>query len=305
MRLLILSSCLLLALATAGCSRSPDGGAKGDAVAAEEPLESGPFKVLVYSRTTGFRHNSIEVGVATLQSLGEANGFTVDATEDPTAFSAENLAQYRVIVFLNTTLTVLDTEAQRQALTGFVAAGGGYVGIHSAADTEHDWPWYGELVGAQFRSHPVQQPGSFTVEAADHPSVAHLPNPWNIVDEFYSFKRNPRGQVRVLLSVDEGSYLQNPNTSCLPDSPTFPEGYNGAMGDHPMSWCHDKLGGRAWYTALGHEIYLYQLPAFQDHIKNGILSAAKRVAADCSVSDPAPAVPADPALYSCPEALVP
>lgn len=283
---------LLSALCLAACA--DDGAVPAPAA------EGGSFKVLVYSRTAGFRHASIEPGIAAIRELGAANGFTVDATEDPAAFTPQNLAQYDVLLWLNTTLTVLDTDAQRAALVDYMSAGGGYVGVHSAADTEHDWPYYGSLVGAQFRSHPVQQVGDLAVEAADHPSVAHLPNPWTILDEFYSFKWNPRGQVRVLLSIDEGSYLQNPNTSCLPDSPTFPQGYNGAMGDHPMSWCHDRLGGRAWYTALGHEIYLYQEPDFRAHLLNGILTAARRVPADCSIEAPAPVVPADPALYACP-----
>jgi len=279
MRLIFPLLCALLpGLLLSGCDRGsglPDPG-------------SGPFKVLVYSRTAGFRHTSIEPGIAALGEIGSANGFAVDATEDPSVFTAANLRQYAVVLFLNTTLTVLDTEAQRQALQGFMAAGGGYVGIHSAADTEHDWPWYGSLVGAYFKSHPVQQVGRFRIEAADHPSVAHLANPYTIFDEFYSFKTNPRGTVRVLMNIDEASYQQNPNTSCLPESPTFPNGVSGVMGDHPMSWCHDRMGGRAWYTALGHEAGLYQLPDFRQHLLQGILTAARRVPADCTPREAAP-----------------
>lgn len=282
---------MLLALLLSACTDSPDPAAGAG---------SGPFNVLVYSRTAGFRHASIEPGIAALGEIGAANGFTVDATEDPTVFTANNLARYQVVLFLNTTLTVLDTEAQRQALQGFMAKGGGYVGIHSAADTEHEWPWYGSLVGAYFKSHPVQQLGRFTIEAANHPSVAHLANPYTIFDEFYSFKTNPRGSVRVLMSVDESSYLQNPNTSCLPDSPTFPNGVSGVMGDHPMSWCHDRMGGRAWYTALGHEIALYQLPDFREHVLQGILTAARRVPADCTPREPAPPAMPVEAPQMCP-----
>lgn len=261
-------------------------------------------RVLLFTRAETFRHTSIDDAVAALDRLGSQNGFTIEHTENPAAFTDRSLRRYDVVMFVLTTGDVLDA-AHERALERYMRRGGGYVGVHSAADTEHDWPWYGELVGAQFRSHPAQQLGTFTVEAPDHPSVAHLPNPWTILDEFYSFERNPRGQVRVLLSIDEASYLPNPNTSCLPNSPTFPDGYDGRMGDHPMSWCHDNLGGRAWYTALGHEIYLYQQAAFREHILNGILSAARRVAASCAVEDPAPAVPADPALYACPETLLP
>ncbi len=277
---------LLLVFVLASCGGSGQG---VPSALPNPPLETGPFKALLFSRTAGFRHNSIEVGTAALKDIGNANGFTVDSTEDPTAFSAANLAQYRVVIWLNTTLTVLDTPAQRQALQDFLARGGGYVGIHSAADTEHDWPWYGSLVGAYFKSHPPQQVGRFRIEAADHPSVAHLANPYTIFDEFYSFQTNPRGTVRVLMNIDETSYAPNPNTSCLPDSPTFPNGLSGVMGDHPMSWCHDRMGGRAWYTALGHEAALYQLPDFRTHVLQGILTAARRVAADCTPREPAPA----------------
>jgi hypothetical protein len=254
----------------------------------------------VFSRTVGFRHASIPVGIQAIQSLGTGNNFSVDASEDPTVFTPANLAQYRVIVFLNTTLNVLDTDAQQAALEGFMRAGGGYVGVHSAADTEHDWPYYGELVGAYFRSHPVQQPGMIRLEAADHPSTAHFAPTTSLFDEFYSFKSNPRGKVRVLLNIDETSYQQNPNTSCLPDSPTFPNGYNGRMGDHPMSWCHRSKGGVAWYTALGHEPVLYQQPEFREHLLGGILTAAGRIAADCTPREAQAPNQPDPDLRMCP-----
>ena len=292
--ILFLTAFLAACGSSAGVAQPPAGNAGG--------VETGPFRALVYSRTAGFRHASIEAGIQAIQSLGAANDFSVDASEDPAVFTPENLAQYRVVIFLNTTLNVLDTDAQQQALQNFITSGGGYVGVHSAADTEHDWPWYGELVGAYFRSHPVQQIAQFRVEAADHPSVSPLPNPWTVFDEFYSFRSNPRGQVRVLLNIDESGYSPNPNTSCLPDSATFPNGYDGVMGDHPMSWCHDNLGGRAWYTALGHEVAMYQLPEYSTHLLNGILTAAKRLAADCTPREAA--APSQPPqdLRMCPVA---
>lgn len=270
----VLAGVLSVGLLT-GCSDSSDPAAPGS-----NNVVDGPFSVLVYSRTAGFRHTSIEVGTLAIMELGNENDFFVDATEDPTAFTADNLAGYDVVLFLNTTADVLD-DTQQAVMEDFINAGGGYVGVHAAADTEYDWPFYGELVGAYFKNHPVQQTGDFDIEAPDHPSVAHLPNPWTVFDEFYSFRTNPRGDVRVLMAIDESTYFPDPNTSNLPDSPTFPAGETGVMGDHPMSWCHDKFAGRAWYTALGHEAYLYQQPAFREHLLNGILTAARRVAADC------------------------
>jgi uncharacterized protein len=240
------------------------------------------FEVLVYTRTTGFRHASIPFGIQMVEQLGADNGFEVEATEDPTRFRDDVLADFDVIVFLNTTGEVMDDEG-RAAMQRFVEAGGGYVGIHSAADTEYDWRFYGRLfAGAYFKNHPIQQPGTIVREDADHPSTAHLPDEWQLpFEEFYAFQRNPRPDVHVLLTIDEDSYGQDPNTSNLPDSPTFPEGETGTMGDHPMAWCHDVGAGHAWYTALGHEIVMYEMPEFRQHVLGGILTAAGRVDADC------------------------
>lgn len=288
------------ALALAACG--------GDESAATGAVVDGPMKVLVYSRTTGFRHPSIEPGRLAVQQLGQENGFTVVATEDPTAFTAQNLAQFDVVMFLNTTADVLDG-VQEAAFEDWVQSGGGFVGVHSAADTEYDWDFYETLVGARFLAHPVaNQPGTLRVEDPDHPGTAHLDDPWTLpLEEFYSFKTNPRGAVRVLLSIDESSYLQEPNTSCDPRGPTFPEGYSGVMGDHPISWCHDHYAGRAWYTALGHEIYLYSLPEYRAHLLGGILVAGRRVAASCAVNEKPAAVPdyVAPVLEPCSGQVLP
>ncbi len=289
---------LLLILSLAACR-----GGDREPGAPPPELEDGEFRVLVYSRTVGFRHASIEVGIPTIRQLGASNGFSVDASEDPEDFSPENLAQYAAVIFLNTTLDVLDTPAQQEALVQYIETGGGFVGIHSAADTHHDWPFYGELVGAQFLAHPVaNQPGSLLVEDPEHPSTSFLGDSWNLpLEEFYSFKSNPRGAVRVLLRIDESGYLQEPNTSCDPSGPTFPQGYSGVMGDHPMAWCHDKFAGRAWYTALGHEPYLYLDSQFRAHLLSGILIAARRLAASCEINDAPEGVPPymPPELEAC------
>jgi uncharacterized protein len=295
---------LIPVLALSACADSDsDSGLDG-----RGELRSGPFKLLIYSRTAGFRHPSIEPGIQAVRQLGADNGFAVDATEDPAQFTPQNLAQYEVVMFLNTTLDVLGP-AEEAAFEQYIRGGGSFVGVHSAADTEHDWPFYGELVGAYFQAHPVlNQPGVLRVEDEGHPSTAHLPRPWQIpFEEFYSFSSNPRGAVRVLLSIDEESYRQEPNTSCDPRGPTFPQGFSGVMGDHPMSWCHDTFAGRAWYTALGHEIYLYFTPDYQQHLLNGILTAARRVPASCAVNPKPADVPAyvPPELRPCEEQLLP
>jgi hypothetical protein len=290
-------SLLALICALSACGNS---NGTGTGIPLERLAINAPFKVLVFSRTVGFRHASIPVGIQTIQMLGAANNFGVDASEDPTVFNSANLAQYQVVIFLNTTLNVLDTPAQEAALVAHMQRGGGFVGVHGAADTEHGWPYYGELVGAYFRSHPVQQLATLRSEAPDHPSTAHYSASQQHFDEFYSFKTNPRGTVRVLLNLDESSYRQNPNTSCIPDSPTFPNGFNGVMGDHPISWCHTNKGGVAWYTGLGHEPATYAQTAFQTHLLNGILTAAGRLPADCRPKEGAAASQPDPALKMCP-----
>lgn len=236
------------------------------------------FRVLVFSRTTGFRHYSIPTGVAAIHQLGAQYGFRVDNTEDPSVFRPRKLSRYAVVVFLNTTGTVLDAKHKRALRRYIVRRGGGYVGIHSAADTEHEWPFYERLVGALFLSHPLlEQPGRFANEAPNHPATKHLDPSFWAFDEFYSFKRNPRERVRVLLSVDESTYLQDPNTSLL-GGPVV----SGKMGDHPMSWCHDVGRGRSFYTALGHEAYLYGVAWYRRHILGGIRVAAGAVKANCS-----------------------
>lgn len=243
-----------------------------------------PFDVLVFSRTETFRHASIPIGIATVQSLGESNGFTVTATEDPAGFSRKGLRPYEVVLFLNTTGDVLDPPEQRALRHHIRKRERGYVGIHSAADTEHDWRWYGKLVGAYFLAHPIQQTATFRTESPRHPATAHLDESFTVFDEFYSFKENPRENVRVLLNIDEDSYMPDPNTTYLPDSPVPPT--TGYMGDHPMSWCHDRVGGRSFYTALGHEAHMYGLDWYREHVLGGILTAARAERAKCAPRRP-------------------
>src|SRR5690606_10691828 len=198
--------------------------------------ETDAFSALVFSKTAAFRHGSIPAGIAAIEELGEEHGFEVTATEDAGAFTTENLAQYDVVVWLSTTGDVLN-DAQQAAFEQYIQNGGGYAGIHAASDTEYDWPWYGELVGAYFASHPPGTPtATVVVEDPAHPSTHHLPAQWERTDEWYSFRDNPRGDVHVLASLDESSYAVGSH----------------AMGpDHPIAWCHDYDGGRSWYTGGG------------------------------------------------------
>ncbi len=232
------------------------------ALAAIPPVAAGApapaFRVLAFTKTTGYRHDSIPAAVAALRRLGTQNGFAVDQTEDAGAFTDANLARYRVVVFLLTTGDVLDDD-QQAAMQRFVEAGNGWVGVHSAADTEYDWPWYGGLLGAYFESHPAIQQATLTVVDPTNPSTARLPAKWTRTDEWYAFQTNPRPAVHVLLTIDETTY----------------DATGASMGaDHPLAWWHDYDGGRAFYTALGHTEGSYSEPLFLAHLLGGVEWAA-------------------------------
>jgi glucose/arabinose dehydrogenase len=220
-------------------------------------------RVLVFSKTAGFRHSSIADGIAAVEALGSANGFAVDATEDAAQLNDANLAQYDAVIFLNTTGDILDA-SQESAFERYIQGGRGFVGIHSAADTEYEWAWYGGLVGAYFQSHPAIQAGTVVVADLVHPSTAGLPRRWARTDEWYNFQANPRGELHVLATLDETTYS------------------GGTMGhDHPIAWCHSYNGGRAFYTAGGHTSASYSEPLFLEHLLGGIRFAAGWVTADC------------------------
>ncbi|WP_455771789.1 ThuA domain-containing protein [Streptomyces niveus] len=232
-------------------------------ITGESPVEAGE-RVLVFSKTAGFRHDSIEAGTAALKELGESTGITVESTEDAGAFTAEKLADYDAVAFLSTTGDVLNAE-QQTAFEEYVAGGGGYLGIHAAADTEYEWEFYGGLVGAYFDSHPAIQPATVKVEDHEHPATAHLQDTWDRTDEWYNYRTNPRDQARVLASLDESSY----------------EGGNMG-GDHPIAWCQTYEGGRSFYTGGGHTKESYAEPAFRDHLLGGLKYATGQVDADCT-----------------------
>lgn len=212
-----------------------------------------PARVLIFTKTAGFRHESIPVAVATLSRLASEAGMTPEHSEDAAVFTPEQLARYRVIVFASTTGNVLDP-AQQRAMEAYVRAGGGFVGVHAAADTGYDWPWYGRLVGAWFHSHP---PGLQATKVQPERDGRPVGEAWPVRDEIYNYRSNPRGQVDVLATVDERLYQ------------------GGTMGaDHPITWAHRYDGGRAWYTGLGHDEAIYAEPRFLAQLRQGLAYAA-------------------------------
>jgi cytochrome c len=198
-------------------------------------------RVLVFCLTKGYHHESITDGIAAIQKLGKENNFDVDTTTNPDMFVDSTLKDYSAVIFLSTTGDVLNYR-QEAAFERYIQAGGGYVGVHAAADCEYDWGWYGRLAGAYFYDHPgihdtahnVQE-GVLNVIDQSNNATKDLPKQWKRTDEFYSFKKFDSADVHVLMTIDENSYHGGKR-----------------MGYHPMTWYHEYDGGRAFYTALGH-----------------------------------------------------
>ena len=211
-------------------------------------------KVLVFSKTEVYRHDSIEPGIEAIKKLGSENDFTVVATEDPTVFNEAYLKDFMVVIFLNTTGDVLDPVQQSQ-MERFIQAGGGYVGIHAATDTEYGWPWYGKLAGAYFESHPMNpnvQEGKVSVVQPNHASTDSLPESWVVADEWYNYKSiDPANNV--LITIDES---------------TYEGGTNGP--NHPIAWYKDYDGGRSFYTGMGHTNEQFSDSKFLNHLLGGI-----------------------------------
>ncbi|MEX2640550.1 MAG: ThuA domain-containing protein [Balneolales bacterium] len=244
MKYFIRTSALLILFAFAACDR----GGREDALSDGDADRS----LLVFSKTDGFRHGSIEAGQDALQKLGIENNVTVYVTEDASEFTEEFLSGMDAVVFLNTTQTLFNDE-QRTAFKGYIQNGGGFAGVHSAADTEYDWPWYNGLVGAWFNNHPPGTPKALlNVVDPNHPSTEGLPQIWEKVDEWYNF-RDISENINVLITLDTDSYEGS-------DHP----------GNHPVAWFHEYDGGRAFYTALGHTSESYTEDLFLDHLWNGI-----------------------------------
>jgi len=245
------------------------------------PLSTGPLggtepaqRVLVFSRTTGFRHDSIPTGIDVLRRELPAWGIGVDATEDPSVFTDAGLAGYGAVVFLNTTGDVLD-DAQQGAFERYIRGGGSYVGVHAASDTEYEWPFYGELVGAWFTRHPLPFGMRIRVEDRDELATALLPRTFGLFEEIYDFDRNPRGDpaTQVLMTVADsyslcdavGGAVVGPGCELTRVPSDF------AMGaDHPVAWQKEFQGGRSFYTNLGHMISTWDRPEFLHHLIGGI-----------------------------------
>jgi type 1 glutamine amidotransferase len=221
-----------------------------------------PLKIIVFSKTIGYRHESIPKGIETLKELAAENGWEIFATEDSTEFTSSNLKKFNLIIFLSVGGHILNHEEQK-AIEQFVESGKGLLAIHTGAFAEPDWKWYHQAIGTSFVGHPPFQKAKVIIEDRTHPSTKCFPDSiWETGDEWYSFTSNPRKDVHVLASIDENSYNVDDN-----------QWFKGAvqrMGDHPLVWYRKMGKGMVYQTAFGHSNEKFSDPVFRKHLVGAI-----------------------------------
>jgi uncharacterized protein len=223
------------------------------------------FKALVVTTTKGWHHESLHAGYVALKEMGVKNFFDVVLWENPGGFNDKYLEQFQLIIFLNTTGDIFNEE-QQKAMEKFIQAGKGYVGIHSAADTEYEWPWYTKLVGRMFKIHPAIQSAKMKVLDNGFPGLQGFADGRIWTEEWYDFQPETISGLNYILGVDESTY--NPKVQ-------WGNNKSDGMGQlHPLAWYHNYDGGRAFYTALGHLPTNFSDPAFLNHLYAGIFWAA-------------------------------
>jgi uncharacterized protein len=231
----------------------------------QKPEFDSPVRLLVFSKTAGFRHESLSTGIKMLYDLSASQNWIVTATVEPALFNDEVLSQTDVVVFLNPSGDALNDD-QQAAFERFMKKGRGMVGIHSAADFEYEWLFYGKLIGAYFKSHPPSQEATVIFENHDHPAMKPFKGmkTYTTFDEWYSFRSNPRPNVNVLATLDESTIKKSDNDEWK-------------MGDHPLIWWQEIDGMRSFYTGFGHTHEAFQDKIIIEHIKNAINWAARRL----------------------------
>jgi len=231
-------------------------------IASTVAVHAQQFKALLFTRTAGFHHQSIHEGVDGVRALAARHNFSVDWQEDGAVFNEANLKKFDVVIFLNTTGDILNAE-QQTAFEKFIQSGKGWVGIHAAADTEYEWPWYTKLVGMMFNTHPAQQTAYLDVVNSNFPGLERFPKRMLWTDEWYEYQKPYKSDdLKFLITLDEKTYDPKTNKG------------TGMGATHPMAWYHNYDGGRAFYTGLGHIGLVYSDQSFLDHLYGGIYWAA-------------------------------
>ncbi|KAL1679945.1 trehalose utilization-domain-containing protein [Schizophyllum commune] len=240
----------------------------GLALAASTP------RVLIYSATEQFRHDSIPTAVQALKDAGYSASITFDATEDKSLFTDDNLKQYDALVFLSNTGEVLDDDGIA-AFQKYLNLGGNFIGIHSATDCLNTTEFYGREIGAYFDYHPELTNATVDVLDRSHPSTSMLPEQWQVRDEMYNFKSDPRnvGAV-VILSADESTYNggfihRSLSLHVLTERMKIPA--RGTWYQEKGAGVQDgNTAGRSFYTSLGHLNETWNDDTFMAHVMGGI-----------------------------------
>lgn len=234
-------------------------------------------KILVFSLTKGFRHSSIGHGVYTFGEMGKKTGaFSIEHSEDPAVFTAENLTRFDAVMMLNTTGNELFDEAGKEALVAFVKGGKGLIGIHSATDTFYDWPEYGKMMGGYFDGHPWHEKVTLKIEDPGHATCKCFEGAtqFETIDEIYQYKEEPysRDNLRVLLSLD-------------PDGTDFKKGgMKRKDNDYAVGWVQKYGEGRVFYCNLGHREDAYWNPKVVAHYLAGVQFALGDLEGDTTPS---------------------
>jgi type 1 glutamine amidotransferase len=223
------------------------------------------YKALLVTTTKGWHHEGLHYGVVALQQLAQRNEFTLDLFQDPNSFTDKILRQYQVVIFLHTTGDIFDS-TQQKVMERFIQSGKGFVGIHSASDTEYGWEWYTRLVGRMFSVHPAIQSAKLKVFDTSFPGLQGFANGRLWTDEYYEFGPEKVSGLHYILGVDETSYNAKVDQG---------QKKGQGMGEfHPLAWYHNFDGGRSFYTALGHIPATFSDDAFLHHLYAGIRWAA-------------------------------
>lgn len=233
--------------------------------------------ILVYSRTVGWRHDSIDAAWSAIADIAHEKGWSVVFTEDARWLETDRIGAFDTVVFASASGNSMNA-AQQASFRSFVENGGGFVGLHAAGDASLEWDWYqSELIGPRFIGHPLNpgtRTGTVRIEDPDHIAMQGLPETWYRADEWYSFDGSPRGKFHVLASIDESSYVQG----------AWGDGTPLAMGeDHPLVWNRCVGQGRSFYNAMGHTAESYAEDGMRSLIAGGIAWAMGE--GDCPETD--------------------
>jgi type 1 glutamine amidotransferase len=242
--------------ATGGTATGGSGGALATGPYAPR---TGTFKMLVYSKTAGFRHDSIADGIAMLQTIATEQGFTIKATETNEDITAEGLKQYEIIFFMNSTGDIFNEAEQKAYEDWMTTQNGAMAGTHSATDTENGWAFYSEVTGQYYDGHGSANTADtikFEESAADFPAVKGIPNPWQRNEEWYKFNSYQQWSVK----------------------PGFKILGRKTADTQPIIWAREWGNFRSFYSAIGHDKSVFTDPVVKKHITGGIMWAVRREA---------------------------